>query len=454
MAQYKYPVIPETITVHLGKPQEQAENIEVPFIDYIKNVAASEIYPTWPENAIRANIYAQITYALNRIYTDWYPAQGYDFDITNNTQFDQSFQPGRSTNEETDRIVDELFNDYVVRGENVEPYFTQYCNGTTSTCPGLSQWGTVYLAEQGLTPEEILKYYYGDNIRIIQNAPVQDIPQSYPGIPLRFGVRSNEVRILQNELNRIRQNYPAIPPIKYVDGVYDRETEEAVKTFQEIFQLAPTGEVDKSTWYSIKNKYNAVKRLSNLNSEGIKAMEVTPAVVTELVPGTEGDEVRTLQYYLSVIGYFEDSVPIIGIDGIYGPETESAVRQFQSIYGLPVTGSIDARTWNTLQSNYDRIIKSLPMEFYSKQAKLYPGYVLRIGMENSDVRDLQTYLLALSKVYPEIPPVEVTGYFGEQTLEAVEAFQELFGIEAEGIVGPGTWELLAKEYDQTLENMA
>lgn len=450
MIQYKYPVIPESITVHLGRPQDQAENVEVPFTDYIKNVAASEIYPTWPENAIRANIYAQISYALNRIYTDWYPAQGYDFDITNNTQFDQSFQLGRSTNERTDQIVDEIFNDYVVKGDNVEPFFTQYCNGTTSTCPGLSQWGTVYLAEQGLSPEEILQYYYGDEVRIIKNAPIQDIPQSYPGIPLKFGVRNNEVKILQSELNRIRQNYPAIPPIKYVDGVYDSETEEAVKTFQNIFQLPETGTIDKSTWYKIKSKYNAVKRLGNLNSEGIKAVEIAPVLITELAPGATGNEVKALQYYLSILGYFEEMIPIIGIDGIYGRETEEAVRMFQTLNDLPATGEVDARTWNLLQTRYDRILQALPDDFFNNRARIYPGYVLKVGMNNSDVKALQTYLLALSQVYPEIPPVEVTGYFDEQTLQAVKAFQDKFMIKGEGLVGPGTWSKLAVEYDKTL----
>lgn len=450
MIQYKYPVIPQTITVHLGKPEEDAENIEVPFVEYIKNVASSEIYPTWPEDAIRANVYAQISYALNRIYTDWYPAQGYSFDITNNTQFDQSYQVGRSTEENINQIVDELFNDYVVKGDNIEPFFTQYCNGTTSTCPGLSQWGTVYLAEQGLTPEEILKYYYGEDINIIRNAPVQDIPQSYPGIPLTFGLRNNDVKILQTELNRIRQNYPAIPPIRYVDGVYDTETEEAVKSFQRIFQLPETGEVDKSTWYRIKSKYNAVKKLSNLNSEGIKAVEVAPVLITELKPGAQGNEVKALQYYLSVIGYFNQTIPIIGIDGIYGPETENAVRQFQKEYGLAQTGMIDTKTWNSIQETYDGILRSLPRDFYNNQAQLYPGYVLKIGMENRDVAALQTYLLALSKVYPEITPVEVTGYFDEMTLRAVEDFQRLFKIDGEGLVGPGTWNKLAIEYDKTL----
>ena len=158
------PVIPETITVHLGAPDQAAENVTIPFAEYIKNVASSEIYPTWPEAAIRANILAQISFALNRIYTEHYPSQGYDFDITNNTQYDQNFVRNRDIFENISQIVDDIFNDYVVRQGSIEPLFTQYCNGTTSTCDGLSQWGTVDLADQGLIPYEILQYYFGDDI--------------------------------------------------------------------------------------------------------------------------------------------------------------------------------------------------------------------------------------------------------------------------------------------------
>ena len=179
------PVIPETITVHLGAPDSAAQNVAVPFVDYIKNVASSEIYPTWPENALRANIYAIISYALNRIYTEWYRSRGYDFDITNTTRYDQAFVPDRDIFENINDIVDEIFDEYVVREGSIQPLFTQFCNGTTSTCAGLSQWGTVPLAEQGLSPLEILKSFYGDDIRILTDTPVDSVGESYPGDPLR-----------------------------------------------------------------------------------------------------------------------------------------------------------------------------------------------------------------------------------------------------------------------------
>ena len=209
------PYIPSTITVHIGRPESSGENVTVTFPEYIKNVASSEIYPTWPYEAILANIYAQISYALNRIYTEYYRSQGYDFDITNSTALDQSFIPGRNTFETINQIVDEVFNDYVKRIGNVEPLATKYCNGTTTVCDGLTQWGTVDLANQGYTALEILKYYYGDDIEIVEDAPIEDIGESYPNVLLSLGISSNYVRYIQVRLNRISVNYPSIPKITY-----------------------------------------------------------------------------------------------------------------------------------------------------------------------------------------------------------------------------------------------
>lgn len=222
-----FPVIPEYITVHLGLPNEAAENVTLPFTAYIKNVASSEVYPTWPENALRANILAQISVALNRIYTEHYRSRGYDFDITSTTRYDQAFVPGRSTFENIDRLVDDIFNNYIVRQGNVEPLYAQFCDGVRTQCAGLSQWGSVELAEQGLTPYEILQHYFGENIDIVSNAPMGDGLPSYPGRPLERGSVGEDVRTIQQQLNRIRKNYPAIPPITEVSNVFDEETENA-----------------------------------------------------------------------------------------------------------------------------------------------------------------------------------------------------------------------------------
>lgn len=447
MPQTLLPTIPQNITVHLGAPGQQAKNVTVPFIDYIKNVASSEIYPTWPEQSLRANIYAIISYALNRIYTEWYPSRGYNFDITNTTAFDQAFEPGRETFQNTDRIVDEIFNDYVVKGQNIEPFFTQFCNGTTSTCEGLSQWGTVSLAEQGLTALQILQNYYGADTGLVIDAPIGDGEESYPGIPLVLGDSGNNVKIIQTQLNRIARNYPAIPKIAREDGVFGIDTQNAVRKFQEIFNLSQNGTVDKSTWYRIKQYYVGVKSLAELVSEGISIQEAQVPYTTQLSEGSQGLGVQTVQYYLNVISYFNPAIPSVTLNGNFDADTTTSVREFQTFYGLPVTGIVNAATWDTIKNIYNQSLQSLPEGYSGEFAKIYPGYVLSEGLESSDVSDLQTYLSLIAQYYTEIPQTSVTGFFGEQTKNAVTVFQRLFGIEPSGNVGPVTWNAIASQYD-------
>jgi len=447
-----FPSIPENITVHLGTPDSVAENVTVPFIDYIKNVASSEIYPTWPENALRANIYAIITFALNRIYTEWYPSRGYNFDITNSTRFDQAFVKNREVFENISNIVDEIFNDYIARQGEIQPLFSQFCNGTTSRCNGLSQWGTVTLAESGLTPFEILQNYYGNDIRLVLDAPIDGGEESYPGFPQRVGMASNSIKIIQTQLNRIGQNYPAIPKITVENGIFGTDTEASVRKFQEIFNLSQTGVVDKSTWYRIKQYYVGVKKLSELVSEGITLEEAALPYTTVLSEGMSGIAVRTLQYYLNIIAYFNPSLNLIPINGIFDAATAEAVRAFQSFYGLPVTGVVEENTWQTIDKIYIDTVSSLPPNYSGNRAKLYPGFFLTEGMENESVRDLQTYLSTIGGAYPEIPEIPITGFFGEQTRDAVFTFQRLFGLPENGAVGPVTWYYIAREYDSIIGN--
>ena len=447
MPQALLPVIPENITVHLGPPGSDAQNVTVNFVDYIKNVASSEIYPTWPENALRANIYAIISFALNRIYTEWYPSQGYNYDITNSTQFDQAFVPNREIYDNISAIVDEIFNNYVVRQGAVQPLFTAFCNGTTSQCQGLSQWGTVSLAEQGLTPYQILQSFYGDDINIVENAPVGGDVTTYTGVPLELGDRENNVQILQIRLNRISDNYPAIPKITDPDGTFDVETQNAVKKFQEIFSLPQTGIVDKSTWYKINRYYNGVKGLSELASEGITLEEATVPFASQIAEGSSGIDVRTLQYYLSIIAYFKSELQPVPIDGNFDSATVDAVERFQAYYGLPVTGIVDSDTWEVIDRIYTETVAALPEGYQGNNAKLYPGYFLTKGMRGENVSDLQSYLNLIGKTIPEIPEVPVTGYFGDQTDDAIRIFQQLFGIPVTGDVGPVTWYQIALQYD-------
>lgn len=448
MPQNNLPYIPEFITVHLGTPDSSAPNVTLSFPDYIKNVASSEIYPTWPEPALRANIYAQITFALNRVYTEWYRSRGYDFDITSSTQYDQAFVNGRDVFSNISNIVDEIFNNYVVRQGSVEPLFTQFCNGTTVTCEGLSQWGTVSLANRGYSPYEMLQYYYGNDINIVRNAPISPYIESYPGTPFGFGSTGNEVRQIQVELNRIGNNYPAIPRIVPANGIYGESTVEAVRTFQGIFGLPQTGVVNKATWYQIKFIFVAVKGLSELSGEGLSAGEIEQVFKTgSLKLGDYGQPVRSLQYYLNVIAYFNPEIPSVTSNGVFNQEMENQVKAFERFYGLNPDGIVDFRTWELMRSVYNDILNNLPEGYAGSTAALYPGYNLTPGMQNDDVRELQTYLNVIAQNIADVPSVQPTGYYGPETENAVRVFQQLYGIAPTGYVGAPTWDAIAKEYN-------
>ena len=441
------PFIPERIIVHLGTPSSNATNVSVTFPDYIKNVASSEIFPTWPEAALRANIYVQISFALNRVYTEWYRSRGYDFDITNSTQYDQAFVYGRDIFANIANIVDEVFNNYIVRRGNIEPLFTMFCNGTTVTCEGLSQWGTVPLANRGYTPYEILQYYYGNDIDIVYNAPISPNIPSYPGTPFGFGASGNEVRTIQVQLNRISTNYPAIPKIVPANGIFGESTPAAVRTFQSVFNLPVTGVVNKATWYQIKYIFVAVKHLSELTSEGLSAEEIENLWDESLRQGDYGQRVRSLAYYLNTISYFNPEIPTVNSNGVFNEAMDNQVKTFERFYGLNPDGIVDFRTWQLISRIYTDILNNLPEGYEGATAALYPGYNLTPGMRNDDVKEFQTYLRVIGQNIGDIPVIEVTGYFGPETERAVMIFQRLYGLDPSGIVGSPTWDALAKEYN-------
>ena len=440
------PVIPENITVHLGRPEQNARNVTLPFLDYVANVASSEIYPTWPENAIRANMYAQISFALNRIYTEFYRSRGYDFDITSSTSIDQSFVEGRDIFENIRELAGELFDSYVRRQGSVEPLFTAYCDGRRVTCEGLSQWGTVELAEQGLTPYEILTYYYGDDIDIVRDVPTANTGESAPVVPLRVGAANDQVRTAQIRLNRISKNYPSIPKIELTDGVFSQDTEAAVRRFQEIFGLTVDGVIGRATWYYIRRIYNAVKRLNELDSEGVSLSEVTQQYPGVLREGDTGNAVANLQYYLNYLSGFYESVPPVAVDGSFGPATRAAVIDLQNTFGLVADGIVGPLTWSRLYDAYLGIVSTIPPEYTEGVTVPFPGEILRLGSDSDDVRLLQEYLNYVARSFDEITPVSVTGYFGPRTREAVIAFQELAGLPVTGQVAAITWEALTDLY--------
>lgn len=367
------PYVPERITVHLAGPTASAANVSVPFIDYVKNVASSEIYPTWEDSALTANILAIISFALNRVYTEFYRSQGYDFDITASTAIDQKFINGRNYFTSISRIVDNIFNDYLRRPGFVEPLAAKFCNGTTVTCEGLSQWGSQGLAQQGLNSVQILRRYYG-SVEIVSDAPIRGYTPSYPGTPLRRGAQGASVVQMQVMLNRIARNYPAIARVALVDGIFGAQTERSVRSFQEIFDLAVDGVVGKATWYQMVRLYVGVNRLSELESEGQTFFGNSFQSPGTLQSGSNGQSVRQLQYMLGVLSEYIDNIPPLAIDGIFGSETRAAVLAFQRFAGLAVDGIVGSATWSAL---YDRVagLRADAAPF----AAQYPGEPLRLG---------------------------------------------------------------------------
>ena len=389
------PYVPQSITVHLGPPGADAENVTVSFPDYVKNVASSEIYPTWEPAAIRANVLAIISFALNRVYTEYYPSRGYPFNITSSTAYDQKFIKGRSIFENISQVVDSIFNSYIRRIGFVEPLAAKFCNGTTTTCDGLSQWGSQAMAEQGADSITILRSYYGDNIEIVTNAPVMGIRYSYPGAPVRLGDRGEAVLRIQTMLNRISRDYPAIPKVQPVDGIFGEGTEQAVIKFQQIFSLTPDGIVGSATWYKLVFLYVGVLDLAELVSEGQTFYaNAIPLEFSDVVaPGDTGEEVRVIQYLLSVVSEFYSNVPPVAVDGVYGPATRQAVSAVQQMAGLPPDGVVGEQTWQALYRLYAGIADTMteytnviPEQYRPQLAESdatsltqYPGRPLTLG---------------------------------------------------------------------------
>jgi len=259
------PVIPEFVIVHDGRPEDiSAPNYWVPFTDYIKNVASCEIFSNWPLSTITANVLAILSFTLNRIYTEWYRGKGYNFTITSSTAYDHAFTYGRNIYEEISTVVDNIFTSFITRPGIRQPLLTQYCDGKNVSCPDwMSQWGSKDLGDQGYTAIDILKRFYGYDVYLMQAEKVAGVPMSYPGTVLQTGSTGEHVRVIQEQLNTISNNFPAIRKIR-VDGIFGEETRNAVETFQNIFRLSSDGIVGFSTWYRISDIYTAVTRMAEL----------------------------------------------------------------------------------------------------------------------------------------------------------------------------------------------
>ena len=392
---------------------------------------------------MRANIHCQISLALNRIYTEWYPSRGYSFNITNSTSYDQYYVHGRTVFDVMVRLTDDIFNTYLRKTGTVNPYYSEYCDGKSVTCPGLKQWGTVTLAKQGKTPLQILKYYYGSNIEIVRTNNIQAIPQSYPGSPLRQGDSGTAVFTLQRQLNRIAKDYPFFGKLT-VDGVFGPRMASTVKTFQRQFNLSADGVVGRQTWYKISYIYVSVKDLAELTSEG----ETSSGTLsdgswggTALRTGSTGSAVEQVQFWLNTLAQYESALPSLAVDGRYGAATASAVRAFQRRYGLTVDGVVGRETWNAIYNEF----RSIQSDNGTPNA--YPGTALREGASGQNVRLVQFWLKIAHTVYSRLNDLTVDGRFGAATTAAVKRFQTYFGLTSDGVVGRTTWNKLYEVYN-------
>ena len=377
--------------------------------------------PTWPEQALRANIHCQISLALNRIYTEWYPSKGYTFNITNSTSYDQYYVHGRTVFDVMVRITDDIFNTYIRKTGTVNPYYSEYCDGKSVTCPGLKQWG----------------------IEIIRTSNIQSIPQSYPGSPIRQGDSGTAVFTLQRQLNRITKDYPFLGLLT-VDGVFGAKMAATVRAFQKQFNLTADGAVGRQTWYKISYIYVSVKDLAELTSEG----EVSSGTLSDgtwggtvLRTGSTGSAVEQLQFWLNTLAQYESSIPSLTVDGVYGTGTANTVRAFQRKYGLTVDGVVGRDTWTEL---YDQF-RSIQSDNGTPNA--YPGTALRQGSSGQNVRLVQFWLKIARTVYSSLNNVTVDGIFGSSTAAAVRRFQTYFGLTSDGVVGRTTWNKLYEVYN-------
>ncbi len=443
-----YPIIPENIVIHLGAPDSDAENVTETFAGYIKNVASSEIFPTWPDEAIKANVLAQISVALNRVYTEYYRSRGKNFDITSSPAYDQTYIYQRSIYDNVSKIVDEIFNSYIRRQNYVEPLFATFCDGVEVSCSGLEQWGSFRLAEEGLDALSILKRYYGNDIEIVTDVEVENVEESAPAVPIGEGDTGIEVELIQRKLNRISLNFPGIPKIYPADGFFDNSTTDAVKKFQEVFNLTNDGIVGKATWYRIQQVYSAVKKLSEVNSEGLKLDDINTQFTEDFEEGDASAGVIALQYYLNYISLFLPSVSAPTIDGVFGPGTRNSVISFQKTFSIPETGVVNRAVWEQIQNTYYDYLESVAYEFREGVILPFPGRVLRVGIEGADVEALQEYLNYISNSYPSIPKVNVDGVFGVGTAAAVREYKRIFDIPGNPErVSVQTWDSITRLYE-------
>ena len=394
---------------------------------------APTVCPTWPEQALRANILAQISLALNRIWTEWYPSRGYSFNITGSPGVDQAYVSGRTVFAVMEKLTAELFNTYVRRSGDREPYYTEYCDGKTVTCPGMKQWGTVDRAKEGKNALQILRYYYGSRVELVTTNNIASIPSSYPGSPLRRGSTGMEVRLVQFWLRLAADNYSGLSHVT-VDGSYGPATVRAVTAFQNRFSLAADGVTGRSTWNKLKEVALAV-------ANKIVDYGVAPGQFTATVrQGSSGTAVRAVQFYLRRLTAYYSDVPTVTVDGTFGAATTRAVRAWQERAGLTVDGTVGRLTWQSIYDAVQALETSGPV--VRVVGLTSPTGTLRPGDSGPKVLQLNRLLLFLNQWIPEInflAGTEPSGTFDPELEIAVRSAQRYFGLAETGEVTPATW---------------
>ena len=451
--------IPNFIRVHLGREENtSAQTVSVPFINYIKNVTSHEIFDTWPEEAIIANVYCIVSLTLNRVYTEFYRKRGRNFDITSETYYDQKFVYNGTIGARISAIVDRIFNYYLAIVGHKEPFLSLYNDGIRVNIPGrLSQWGSFYDArDQGMNAWQIIRKYYSQNLELRISDNFGGVLESYPGYTLTQGSRGNAVRTMQLYLNRVLGRYTNVI-INPVDGIYGPQTTASVRMFQQLYNLPVTGNIDRRTWYEISRIYAIERGLWEMYSEGqrIGIGQVPPTQTTRM--GDQGALVVELQFLLDFIAMYHSEIPFVAQTSRFDSLTDEGVRAFQRLFGITPDGVVGATTWRKLYDVYWGIMQNTvppqpppPNPNPPENIPPFPGTSLRVGSTGASVRLVQEAINKLAQITPGMWQIAVDGVFGNGTRDAVMAFQRIFGLVVDGIVGPVTWNRLMTEANMTV----
>ena len=451
--------IPNNIRVHLGSYRDaSAPTVTVPFTTYIKNVVSHEIYDDWPLEAIKANLYCIISLTLNRIYTEMYRKEGYNFDITSYTNRDHKYEHGGIIKARFSQIVDEMFNNgvpYLAVIGHKEPFLSLYNDGHTANYPGrLSQWGSRDDGLRGMTAWQIIKNYYSQNLELRVSTDFGGVLESYPGYTLTLGSRGDAVRTMQLFLNRINGLYTSSYIINPVDGIFGNSTQNAVLFFQGNYNLSKTGNIDRVTWYKISQIYAIEKALWEMYSEGqrIGIGRTPPTQVVRL--NDRGALIVELQFLLDFISMYHSEIPFVAQTSVFDALTREGVLAFQRLFAITADGIVGATTWRWLYDVYWGIMENTNVGGgggngggggTNPNIPQFPGTSLRVGSTGSNVRIVQEAINKLAEVTPGLWRIAADGIFGNGTRDAVMAFQRIFGLTVDGIVGPNTWRRLMEE---------